>query len=130
VTALADSFPPSPLEACPGTPNCVRDARSFNQDPRTLWLMAEHALSELGTQSVRADEPSLSIEATFKAFVFTDDVVVRVVEWGDGAVLYVRSASRVGRHDLGVNGRRVARFWKHLDAQIAKGREKGWDEVR
>lgn len=48
-------------------------------------------------------------------FRFVDDIVVRVRADGDGAVVDVRSLSRVGVGDMGVNARRINRFRAALE---------------
>ncbi len=52
------------------------------------------------------------IEATDQTFWygFKDDVVIRVRDDNDFAIIDVRSKSRVGRGDLGVNARRIERY--------------------
>jgi hypothetical protein len=52
------------------------------------------------------------------AFGFPDDITIRVREDEDGARVDMRSASRIGTHDLGQNARRVRRFLADLDARI------------
>jgi uncharacterized protein (DUF1499 family) len=113
-------LPPSPLEGCPGTPNCHAESRAYDLDARTLWLMAEHALSRLHPQQVVTDEKTLHVDAEFKAFVFTDDVALRAVGHEGGSVLHVRSASRIGRSDLGVNKRRVRKLFAALGDVISE----------
>ena len=72
---------------------------------------ADRVLSELGIAIVEADIPGGRIEGTATTFVmqFQDDVVVRVREKADesGVLVDVRSMSRVGVSDLGVNAARV-----------------------
>lgn len=74
------------------------------------------AVVEVARQSgweVAADVPGegrLEATATTPWFGFKDDVVVRVVPDGGGTKVDVRSASRVGRSDLGVNARRIRVF--------------------
>jgi uncharacterized protein (DUF1499 family) len=50
-------------------------------------------------------------------FGFRDDVVVRIRPEGDGTRVDVRSKSRVGQSDLGVNARRVRAFLSALKAE-------------
>ena len=45
---------------------------------------------------------------------FTDDIVVRVAEAGSGSHIDVRSASRHGRSDLGVNAARIRTYLRLL----------------
>jgi uncharacterized protein (DUF1499 family) len=49
------------------------------------------------------------IEASARTFWFgfTDDVVIRVVTEGGGSRIDVRSASRIGGHDIGANAARI-----------------------
>lgn len=64
----------------------------------------------MGWQIVAADPQTGVIEATATTFLFgfKDDVVVRITEEADGgARIDVRSASRVGRSDVGTNARRI-----------------------
>ncbi|MDP6952892.1 MAG: DUF1499 domain-containing protein, partial [Alphaproteobacteria bacterium] len=61
------------------------------------------------------------IEATAKTpyFKFRDDVVLRIAAAGTGTKVDMRSASRVGRSDVGVNAERIAGFLGRL--RIATG---------
>jgi uncharacterized protein (DUF1499 family) len=47
-------------------------------------------------------------------FGFKDDIVVRVTPSGNGSRVDVRSLSRVGRSDFGVNANRVRKFLRQL----------------
>ncbi|MCR9237548.1 MAG: DUF1499 domain-containing protein [Alphaproteobacteria bacterium] len=49
---------------------------------------------------------------------FVDDVVVRVRAINNGSTVDVRSASRIGDHDLGANARRVQAFLRELDLTV------------
>jgi len=55
-------------------------------------------------------EGRLEASDTTRWFGFTDDIVVRVTAAPNGSRIDVRSASRVGRSDLGVNARRIRAF--------------------
>ncbi|WP_269619346.1 DUF1499 domain-containing protein [Zhongshania sp. BJYM1] len=50
-----------------------------------------------------------AIERSFW-FGFTDDIVIRISETSSGSMVDIRSASRVGEGDLGVNARRIRQF--------------------
>jgi len=75
--------------------------------PRALTVARQ-----MGWEIVVADEASGRIEATdtTRWFGFKDDVVVRVMPWGAGSRVDVRSVSRVGRSDIGTNARRIRAF--------------------
>ncbi len=78
----------------------------FEDDVATAWERAQRAVIELGGAILRVDNGYLA--ATFKTplFRFVDDVELRLD--GTNRVIHVRSASRVGRSDLGENRKRVA----------------------
>ncbi len=64
------------------------------------------------------------IEATDTTwlFGFADDIVVRVAADGAaGSRIDVRSKSRIGSSDLGVNAARIRRFLRQLAAEQARG---------
>lgn len=66
-----------------------------------------------------AGKGTVSAEARTALWGFTDDVVIRISLDDKGMTrVDLRSSSRVGRGDLGANGRRVARFLHALDARL------------
>ena len=107
----------NPLPPCPGMPNCVRETRHFRTDPDTLFARARAALEALHPEQVEAVQAGRQLDAVFRVLLFRDDFALAVTAEESGAALHVRSASRIGRHDLGVNRRRVARFFRALDAR-------------
>jgi uncharacterized protein (DUF1499 family) len=54
---------------------------------------------------------------TTKWFGFHDDIVVRIKADGSGSRIDIRSKSRVGRSDLGVNAQRIREFTRRLKAE-------------
>src|SRR5262249_13837039 len=50
---------------------------------------------------------------------FRDDVVVRVRAISGGARLDIRSASRYGRQDFGVNAQRIVRLLEDIEEEVA-----------
>ena len=61
---------------------------------------------------VNADFDTGLVEAydTTRIFGFTDDIVIRVRAQGRGSRIDIRSVSRYGRGDLGMNAARIRRF--------------------
>ncbi len=134
VTSVTSSLWPQPaakpglvdgkLRPSPGTPNCVSsecgspgervDPLAFSGSPDAAWNTLRQVVSEMGG-TVREDSGGY-IWSTFTVPVagFTDDVEFRL----DAAarVIHVRSASRLGFSDLGVNRMRV----EQLRAAFAK----------
>lgn len=82
------------------------------------FARAERAAKAMGWQIVAASAADQRIEATDTTllFGFKDDVVIRLTPQADGTRIDVRSASRVGVSDLGMNARRIAAYLARLDA--------------
>ena len=97
------------LAPCPASPNCVCSEAGAPQShavaplPSAAWDRLPGLVEAQGGTVVARSE--IYIAATFRSplFGFVDDVEFRR---GDGTV-QVRSASRVGRSDLGANAKRV-----------------------
>jgi uncharacterized protein (DUF1499 family) len=62
-------------------------------------------------------EGRLEAVATSQWFGFRDDIVVRIRPEGTGSRVDIRSKSRVGESDLGVNARRIREFIARLKAE-------------
>ncbi len=76
------------------------------------YAQALNLARDLGWEIVASDENSRRFEATARTsvFYFADDVVVVVTEQDGGSRLDMRSVSRVGRSDRGVNAARIRNF--------------------
>jgi uncharacterized protein (DUF1499 family) len=86
--------------------------------PERAFPAIEAAARGLGWEIVEAvpGEGRLEATATTNWFGFKDDVVVRVRPRDGGSRVDVRSLSRVGVGDLGVNAARVRAFLDRLRA--------------
>jgi uncharacterized protein (DUF1499 family) len=84
--------------------------------PGVAFGWARDAAESMGWQIVAADAGSGRIEATATTlwFGFKDDIVVRIRPEGTGSRVDVRSASRVGRSDVGANAARVREYLAKL----------------
>ncbi|HEX6042748.1 DUF1499 domain-containing protein [Longimicrobium sp.] len=111
--------PGEALRPCPSTPNCVSteaaDRRHaipsipFGGTPEQAQAHARQALLAEPRTRVTLEAPGyLRAEARSRLFRFVDDV--EVVVDGPARVIRFRSASRVGRGDMGVNRARMERF--------------------
>ncbi|MFO8099477.1 MAG: DUF1499 domain-containing protein [Salinibacter sp.] len=108
-----------PLAPCPETPNCERAERTYSVRPDALFQAAQTALESLGPVELRVHTEDQQASAVVRvALLFKDDVDVAVVPQDDGSTLHVRSASRVGYSDLGVNRRRVDRLFRAVDEAL------------
>ncbi len=81
---------------------------------------ARSALTAMGLEIIDADPSEGRLEATDTSllFGFKDDLVVRVTGTAEGTRIDVRSQSRMGRSDLGVNAKRVRTFLRELGARL------------
>ncbi len=119
-SACAGAPPPAgagtDLKPCPGTPNCVSSSESdpsWRVDPLPLRGPAAAGLAAIRQVILAMPRSRIVFEgpgflrAEFRSLIFrfVDDVVFVVDE--SAGVIHVRSASRVGHSDLGVNRRRV-----------------------
>jgi uncharacterized protein (DUF1499 family) len=101
------------LRLCPDSPNCVvtegpspgTEPLLFDGDAAGAWEAAKRSVEDIGG-AIRQDEGGY-LWATFssKIFRFIDDLELRMDR--QRGSIHVRSASRVGHSDLGVNAKRV-----------------------
>lgn len=111
------------LSACGKAPNCVCSedptdtvhyvpplAMPVAPDGTVTWAPVEAAVRDLGGTVVGHQGDYLHAIFVSRVFRFVDDLEVRRA----GDRLHVRSASRVGHSDLGVNRRRVERLRRAL----------------
>ena len=103
----AESFAPQQRAAYPD----LGPIRVSSPPDRALVLARETAES-LGWEIVSVDPAAGQLEAReiSRIFQVVDDVVVRVRPLEAGAVIDLRSRSRDGRGDLGVNAKRIRAF--------------------
>jgi uncharacterized protein (DUF1499 family) len=114
------------LAPCPASPNCVTskatDAEHFTEplhftgDATLAWNRLKSALGTESRLSIVEDTGSyLHAEARSLVFRFVDDV--EFVLDPEAGVIQVRSASRTGYSDFGVNRRRVERIRRTFSEQ-------------
>ena len=95
--------------------------------PATLFAQAEAVARTLGWEIVAAEPQQGRLEATDTSllFGFTDDIVIRITPHARGSQLDIRSLSRVGRSDVGVNAQRIRRFLTRLTTATAGNERHG-----
>jgi len=91
---------------------------TLSSPPAEVLKKAQDVLENMGLDVVAVDPGKGIVEATDTTFWFgfKDDVVVRVRASGTGSIVDVRSVSRVGQSDLGVNARRIGQILDALSA--------------
>ncbi len=98
--------------------------RSYPLPAPELHRRLAEAMRGLGWQEIRSDPQTLSVEAVVATplFGFRDDLLARVQAEAPGrSRLYLRSASRVGRGDLGANSRHLLDLYQALAPLAASG---------
>ncbi|WP_051309332.1 DUF1499 domain-containing protein [Desulfogranum japonicum] len=67
--------------------------------------------------SSRKEDGIIEAVATTRIFRFHDDIIIRLTPEEMGVRVDIRSASRVGKGDLGANARRIREFFSQLRVQ-------------
>ncbi len=107
------------LARCPNSPNCVNSEASpndavhyvepfrFNDPSETAWSRLVRLISsQPRTRIVTVTDRYLHAEVSTAVLRFVDDLEFHLA----ADAIHVRSASRLGRTDFGVNRRRVERL--------------------
>ena len=114
------------LRPCPASPNCVSSEAGTPAEKQVAPLQAPGGRSEMARlEAVVASWPRTAIitrsadylhaESTSRLMRFVDDVEFRFDSTAN--VIHVRSASRLGESDLGVNRKRVEGIRAKWDAK-------------
>ncbi len=100
-------------KAYPDIGPLMTDLPSEDAFQRALTVAAQ-----MGWEIVASDAAALRFEATARTpvFYFADDVVIVVTPQADGSRVDMRSVSRVGRSDRGVNAARIRTFQQQFGA--------------
>jgi uncharacterized protein (DUF1499 family) len=106
------------LNLCPDSPNCVSSFENKNDskhyieplnysgDLRKAMVKLEKIIRELkNSKIVKKDKRYLHVEFSSALFSFVDDVEFLFND--KKKIIHVRSASRIGYSDLGVNRKRI-----------------------
>ncbi|MEZ6119335.1 MAG: DUF1499 domain-containing protein [Pirellulaceae bacterium] len=111
------------LAACPGSPNCVcsHDSDSqhaiaplnYSTEPGIALQRIVDSVGSLGGKVVERRDGYLRAEFTSRLLRFVDDVEFYFPP--DESIIHVRSASRIGYSDLGVNRQRVEQIRRRLE---------------
>ncbi len=117
------------LTPCPDKPNCFCSDYPDDQShyvqpidyaPKTaasVLAKSRTVVESMGGVVVSQNETYLAATFTSGLFTFVDDFELRIDQAQQQ--LYMRSASRVGYGDIGVNKRRVKQFSTELTNQLA-----------
>jgi uncharacterized protein (DUF1499 family) len=113
------------LAPCPGKPNCVcsefEEAAAHyiapldysGTPPEQAWGDVLQVVEELGGEVVVANDEYIAATFSSSLFGFVDDVECRLD--ASQEKIQIRSASRVGHSDLGVNRKRIEAMTRLFD---------------
>jgi len=112
----ADSTSKKTLPPCRDSPNCVssqtEDAKQYIEpfkisgSPEEAWQALKKAIDNHSRMVITHETAdTLHAEATSLVFQFVDDI--NVVLDADTNLIHIRSASRTGHSDFGVNRKRI-----------------------
>lgn len=121
----ANSASRKSLAACPESPNCVssqaQDAGHFIApfniigDTDKAWAALRNAMLGKGRMVITQETPNtIDAEATSLIFRFVDDITA--ILDADAQIIHIRSASRKGYSDFGVNRKRIEALRSQLQA--------------
>ncbi|NJN30818.1 MAG: DUF1499 domain-containing protein [Synechococcales cyanobacterium RM1_1_8] len=118
------------LRPCPESPNCVSSQSPdiahqiaplrFEGSPRMAMQALKHVIDDSErAEVIKADDHYLYAEFTSRLMGFVDDVEFYLDEAAKH--IEVRSASRLGESDLGVNRKRIEQLRQAFEALLGNG---------
>jgi uncharacterized protein (DUF1499 family) len=94
-------------------PNHRVEPFKLKKDPKTSWNIVQEVVDSLPrTKMVSADSIDIHAECRSRIFRFVDDLELHLSP--SNGIVHIRSVSRIGYSDLGVNRRRVENLRKKL----------------
>ena len=108
------------LSKCPSTPNCICSEYSDDTEhffepiriPTTndteLTVQLQNILKEMGASIISTSDSYIAATFTSVIFRFVDDFEIRIDN--EKQLIHIRSASRTGKSDFGVNKKRADTF--------------------
>lgn len=116
---IMSELPVNPLPDCESSGNCARMSVRMNVSAHEAAQNMADVIRDMNGTLNRAE--AMSGEAVFRIPIFgwRDDVQFLTEPMPDGGcVLHLRSKSRVGRYDLGVNQHRLKRIVRLLSYEL------------
>jgi len=120
VPGVKSKQPPTPglaagyLRDCPASPNCVNSEAGTDESHRVApiasidWNGFVHAVEQAGGNILENENGYLHAVFTSALFRFVDDLEARMDR--KAKLIHIRSASRAGHSDMGVNRKRVEKI--------------------
>ena len=121
------------LSKCPDKPNCVcseyKDNSSHSIDPIAIaqdsavdnLTLLKNIIGEMGGEIQVEKSDYLAATFTLTVFRFVDDLEIRIDS--TQGVIHLRSASRVGYSDMGVNKKRVELLKELFHSKVSENNQ-------
>jgi len=133
VDAYGETIMQKQLAPCPDKPNCVFsgskdpehaiDPYRYSGDADTArHLLVRIIQKQARTEIINQEESYIHVTFTSMILRFTDDVEFLFDD--SKKIIHVRSASRVGRSDFGINRKRVELLRGLLNAELERSDKK------
>ena len=110
------------LRPCPQTPNCVSSEAldsskktapiNFTIAPDGAWDKLQEGIEKIGGVVAYKEQDYMRATFTSRIFRFVDDMEFHMLP--EEKIIHVRSGSRVGKSDLGVNRKNVEKLRKQF----------------
>ncbi|KAL4860062.1 hypothetical protein ACK3TF_000277 [Chlorella vulgaris] len=100
----------------------IQPLRVSGRDAATVFAATKTAASSLPRASIVHEDAAAGVLELLDVTAlarFKDDVAVRVRQSSNDVVVDVRSASRVGKGDLGANAARIQKYLAAVQAELA-----------
>ena len=118
------------LSKCPNKPNCVcseyKDDANHYIDPISIpqnitldtFLLLKNVIQDMGGNVLIENDNYLAATFTSAIFKFVDDLEIRIDS--TQKVIHIRSASKVGYSDMGVNKKRTELLKKLFNNKVSE----------
>lgn len=99
----------------------------LEEPAQAAFELARKAAAALGWQIIETSRPGgrsgagrIEAVARGRFLRFSEDITIRIRPRVDGSRIDIRSASRIGSHDLGANAKRIAAFAAEIDLLLER----------
>ncbi len=101
----------NPLPECPESPNCIRYTFAVEESISEARNVLQTSLERMNAHEIESSDRTIDAVFRIPVFGWMDDVNIQLETAGSGETLiHMRSASRVGYSDLGVNRMRIKKI--------------------
>jgi len=107
-----------PFPTCPESPNCIRISKPVPLKTENCWQKITAVFEKMRPLEIEKESRNYRLKAVFQVVIFKDDFCLELENLERSTIIHIRSSSREGYSDLGINRRRVKRFLRLLDITV------------